>query len=78
MVVLNVNFSILGIFCDKFPTKNTLNVEYSNPLITVDTLATFSCRPGYELVGSETATCGESGTWSNQMPRCEGKFFIIR
>ena len=45
----------------------------------VGTTATYSCDPGYVLVGETTRTCedthrGATGTWSGMMPLCEGVF----
>ena len=39
----------------------------------MDTVATFTCSEGYELVGSSTRTCNPSGDWSSSTPRCREK-----
>ncbi|KAL4236643.1 biological adhesion [Mactra antiquata] len=31
----------------------------------------YVCDPGYELVGSETSVCRETGKWSNGVPTCQ-------
>ncbi|XP_019639618.1 PREDICTED: uncharacterized protein LOC109481477 [Branchiostoma belcheri] len=31
----------------------------------------FSCNPGYELVGSSSATCQEDGSWDPEIPTCQ-------
>ncbi|CAJ1060431.1 E-selectin-like [Xyrichtys novacula] len=31
----------------------------------------FSCKPGYRLMGSSRATCTSAAEWSERMPRCE-------
>ncbi|KAK5870183.1 hypothetical protein PBY51_024838 [Eleginops maclovinus] len=31
----------------------------------------FSCAPGYQLVGSSRVTCTSAAEWSERMPRCE-------
>ncbi|KAM3876154.1 P-selectin-like [Diretmus argenteus] len=31
----------------------------------------FSCAPGYQLVGSSTVTCMSTAEWSEKIPRCE-------
>ena len=36
--------------------------------------ATFSCDPGFGLVGTQVLTCQENGTWNNQPPVCRGKY----
>ncbi|XP_035694916.1 sushi, von Willebrand factor type A, EGF and pentraxin domain-containing protein 1-like [Branchiostoma floridae] len=32
--------------------------------------ATYSCKPGYELVGERTRTCGDDGYWTGSSPYC--------
>ena len=39
----------------------------------MDTIATFTCSEGYELVGPSTRTCNSSGHWSSYTPRCHEK-----
>lgn len=34
-------------------------------------VCSFSCAPGYRLVGSSTVTCTSVAEWSEEMPRCE-------
>ncbi|NXV92804.1 C4BPA protein, partial [Calonectris borealis] len=34
----------------------------------------YSCSPGYSLVGNAFISCTVSGTWSQPPPRCEGVF----
>lgn len=33
---------------------------------------TYVCNPGLQLVGPETLTCLDNGTWSLPVPTCEG------
>ncbi len=33
-------------------------------------VATYSCDPGFNLDGAETRTCQSDGTWSGQPPTC--------
>ena len=33
--------------------------------------ASYACNNGYELVGSETATCGQDGIWQGKPPFCK-------
>ena len=39
---------------------------------TVGTVATFTCRDGYELKGSRTRTCDSTGDWG-AIPQCQKK-----
>ena len=38
----------------------------------VNTMASFSCNPGYSLSGSDSSIClmSEGGTWNEQTPAC--------
>ena len=37
------------------------------------TIATYSCSPGYQLVGgSSLRACGPDGTWNGTEPACKG------
>ena len=51
------------------------HVWYNRPGINhgypPNTLATFSCNIGYEVVGSDSLTCLSSGEWS-KLPKCGG------
>ena len=38
--------------------------------------ATYSCNAGYDLIGTNTRTCLESGDWSGSVPTCSGKFLL--
>lgn len=38
----------------------------------------FKCSVGYYLVGSNSLTCTESGTWSTSIPYCQSKYFQIQ
>ena len=40
---------------------------------TVGSVATYSCDPGFSLVGDETRTCQSYGYWSGSVPCCENK-----
>ncbi len=35
--------------------------------------ATYTCNTGYNIVGSESRTCGASGVWSREAPLCNCK-----
>ena len=36
--------------------------------------ATYSCDPGYNLVGDSTRTCQATRDWSGNEPTCEGVY----
>ena len=38
---------------------------------SVGDTATYSCNPGFELVGAQTVTCQADGTWSDPPPTCQ-------
>ena len=37
------------------------------------TVVTFSCDPGYDLMGMSTTTCIDGGQWSANIPQCKGE-----
>ena len=37
-------------------------------------VATFSCKPGYQLEGSDAVVCLADGRWSNTRPQCKRKY----
>ncbi len=46
----------------------------------VGTIATYSCSPGYQLVGGSVRACGPDGTWNETVPTCGMQvynFYII-
>lgn len=54
---------------------SAMETEESRP---VNTVATYSCNPGYTLSGNTTSTCGSEGLWSlqNNTPAvCQGISF---
>ena len=42
-----------------------------------DAKCTFSCDPGYELVGSNFRTCLPSSRWSGNQTSCKGTHSLI-
>lgn len=44
------------------------------PSTVYQSVATYECEEGYNLVGDMTRECQASGEWSNSAPQCESKF----
>ena len=38
--------------------------------------ATYSCDPGYNLVGGTQRTCQVTGVWSGSVPTCQGMLLL--
>ena len=36
-------------------------------------IATYTCNPGYDIIGDLTRTCQENGSWSGSEPFCQIK-----
>ena len=43
---------------------------------TLNKTATYSCAPGYALVGDSTQFCDDDGVWSGSPPTCEGLCYV--
>ena len=37
----------------------------------------FQCHTGHELQGAANTTCQEDGTWSDPVPSCTRKFYVV-
>ena len=71
MPVLNTQCSILSpnaVCPDLTDPANGMVVMAGN---SVGNTATYSCDPGFELVGVQTVTCQADRTWSDPPPTCE-------
>ncbi|CAH1263510.1 CSMD3 [Branchiostoma lanceolatum] len=53
------------------PLDAPSNGQISSPDTTGGNVLYFTCDPGYTLLGSSSATCESSGTWSNTRPICQ-------
>ncbi len=71
-VILILYFSILliAVDCGFLQTPDNSRVTITGTV--VNSIATYSCFPGYELVGDETRTCVANGQWAGQAPFCKG------
>jgi hypothetical protein len=50
------------------------SVTYTNGTTYLGSTITYSCVKNYRLVGVASRRCLEGGQWSDESPRCEGKF----
>ncbi len=67
------------------PTNGGVNVQAGPNSLTygLGSVATYSCDPGYALVGQRTRTCQDNnggtvtmGTWSGAPPLCQGTLYL--
>ncbi|XP_066279079.1 E-selectin-like [Branchiostoma lanceolatum] len=61
-------FGIPKVVCR--PLDPPVHGDVSHPSITYGAKATYSCKPGFELVGAKMRTCGENGYWEGSSPYC--------
>ena len=60
------------------PDNDAIEFDATLQQLGVGTTATYSCNPGYVLVGETTMTCEElngitfTGAWSGTSPHCRG------
>ncbi|XP_064386419.1 uncharacterized protein LOC135334961 isoform X2 [Halichondria panicea] len=70
----NGTWSLAAPTCDLVdcgPLNDTANRQVSTPFGTTFMMtATYTCNTGYNIVGSESRTCGASGVWSGEAPVC--------
>ena len=45
--------------------------------LLVDSVATYTCNSGFELIGSEVRTCLSDAVWSNEEPVCTGISYFM-
>ena len=50
------------------PSNGTLDTSSGT---TYPETATYTCDPGYQLVGATARTCQDNGEWSSSEPDCE-------
>ncbi len=58
--------------CDYLEAPENGHVVHSGT--TIGSVVTYSCFPGYELIGETTQTCLESGEWTGNAPFCICKY----
>ena len=72
-------------FCD-FPCAdvdcgtlgNPANGMVSVSTTTYNSVATYSCNPGYALTGDDMRTCLDTKSWSGSEPTCIGELQCFR
>ena len=68
MCIYALHEAIPGVECPQL--QDPANGAVSQPNNVTGTIATYTCDPGFVLVGSETQMCMTDGTWSGQPPTC--------
>ena len=61
----------LAIMCPPLPDIDNGVVDWSG--VSPGGVATYTCDPGFILVGEPTQICRDNGTWSDEEPTCECK-----
>ena len=67
----------IGIDCGPLPDIANGRVVIA-PDTRLSSTATYSCNPGFNLVGAATRRCQANGEWSGQEPSCERKYFRLK
>ena len=62
------------VFSNNFPNGHILS---HRPTYHVGDMLSFDCQLGYTLLGEITIECMATGSWSAQIPTCEGKHYIV-
>ncbi len=62
------------LFCElkRPPANGNVALEHSAAKVRHNTVATYSCHTGYNLVGKMQITC-QQGAWTGPPPSCQGK-----
>ena len=55
------------------PLSDPVNGQVTTSGTTFNSMATYSCDEGFNLVGSRAVTCGLDGVWTPSSPTCDGK-----
>ena len=75
-VFVECMFTISGA-CSDLPRLMNGGITYNGGLVDsrpINTIATFTCNPGFTLTGgSTTRTCGSDGVWSGTALTCQCK-----
>ncbi len=77
LIIVVVSFlCIIAIECDDLDDIINGEVVYDNNNIYTS-VAEYSCKFGFELVGVEIRTCRENGEWSDEEPLCKSELFTL-
>ena len=81
-IILSTYFSV--VICEALQLPENGDISYNESLVrnegyTVDTLASFTCNSGYNLNGSDSSICRNSGNWNQETPTCDrGKISMLK
>lgn len=64
---------LLSTAIDCGPLPAPVKGEVSLTATVFESVATYSCFPGYTLQGNATRECGADAQWNGQAPTCESK-----
>ena len=53
------------------PLSAPTNGDVKDPVTTYQSVATYQCNTGYDLIGESSRTCQADGNWSEQEPICQ-------
>lgn len=63
------HFLFLAVDCGILKTPKNSRISITGTII--NSIATYSCFPGYELVGAESRLCFPNGQWAGEAPFCK-------
>ncbi|NXO64439.1 LYAM3 protein, partial [Phainopepla nitens] len=55
------------------PDQGELNCSHLHGDFAFGSMCAFSCHTGFALMGSDSCKCTATGTWTGDVPRCEGR-----
>ena len=67
-------FLLAAVECPILEPPKDGNVLFTS--VRFGTVATYTCHPGFTLIGNEERTCLESGLWSGNEPSCRSKRYV--
>jgi len=74
VLVSDVHHYVSVVDCGKVTQLLYGSVTYTNGTTFYGSALTYTCVKNYRLVGVTSRRCLENGQWSDESPRCEGKF----